>query len=112
MPGAGDLRDRITFEARGEDDNGDPLGPWEARFTVWAQLVWLRGSETVMQQRLEGRQPVAIMIRASSSAQAVGVGWRAVNSRDGRQKFNITAVSPANTPGFLNVLAVMGGATG
>lgn len=112
MPGAGDLRDRITFEARGEDANGDPLGPWAPQFTVWAQLVWLRGSEAALQQRLEGKQPVAIVVRSSSSTRAINTAWRAVNARDPEQKFNLTSVSPAKEAGFLDILAVMGGATG
>lgn len=112
MPEAGDLRDRITFEARGEDANGDPLGPWAPRFTVWAQMVWLRGSEAALQQRLEGKQPVAIVVRASSQTRGITTAWRAVNARNADQKFNITSVSPAKEPGFIDVLAVMGGATG
>ena len=112
MPGAGALDQRITFEARTEDANGDPLGPWAPQFTAWAQLVWLRGSEAALQQRLEGRQPVAIVVRSSSSTRAINTAWRAVNARDPDQRFNITAVSPAKEQGFIDVLATMGGATG
>lgn len=112
MPGAGALDQRITFEARTEDANGDPLGPWAPQFTVWAQLVWLRGSEGALQQRLEGKQPVAIVVRSSSSTRAINTAWRAVNAREPEQKFNITAVSPAKEQGFIDVLATMGGATG
>ncbi len=112
MPGAGDLRDRVTFEARGEDANGDPLGAWAPQFTVWAQMVWLRGSEAALQQRLEGRQPVAIVVRTSSQTRGITTAWRAVNARNAEQRFNITAVSPAKEPGFIDVLATMGGATG
>lgn len=112
MPGAGDLRDRITFQARTDDPNGDPLGPWADQFTVWAQMVWLRGSESALQQRLEGKQPVAIVVRSSSSTRAINTSWRAVNARDPEQAFNITAVSPAKERGFIDVLATMGGATG
>lgn len=112
MPGAGALDQRITFQARGVDDNGDPLGPWEDRFTVWAHLVWLRGSEAALQQRLEGKQPVAIVVRSSSQTRGITTAWRAVNARNADQKFNLTSVSPAKEPGFIDVLATMGGATG
>jgi len=110
--GAGDLRDRILFQVRGEDDNGDPLGGWDDRFTRWAKVVWLRGTESVMASRLEGRQPVVITVRACSQTRLITSAWRAVNARDDKQEFNITAVSPAKEPGFIDVLAVMGGATG
>jgi head-tail adaptor len=112
MPGAGALKDRITFEARGLDANGDPLGAWETKFTVWAQLVWLRGSESALQQRLESKQPVAIVVRTSTQAREIDTSWRAVNARNAAQRFNITAVSPSKEPGFIDILAVMGGATG
>ena len=112
MIGAGELRDRITFERRGLDENQDPLGPWEEVLTVWARLVWLRGGEGVQAQRLEGKQPVVITIRASSDSRAINTGWRAVDARNADHRFNITAVSPAREAGFLDILAVMGGATG
>ena len=112
MPGAGALDHRITFQERGEDANGDPQGAWEDRFTVWAKMVWLRGGEKVLQMRLEKQQPVAIVVRSSSSTRAINTAWRAVNARDPDQRFNITAVSPAKEQGFIDVLATMGGATG
>ena len=112
MPGAGDLRERITFQSRGTDANGDPLGAWGDVCTVWAQLKWLRGSEAALSQRLEGRQPVAIVIRDSSQSRPITSAWRAVNARNADQVFNITAVSPSPDRGFIDVLATMGGATG
>lgn len=112
MLGAGDLRDRITFQKRGEDENGDPLGGWDDQFTRSARLTWLRGSEGVMASRLEGKQPVVITVRACSQTRLIDGSWRAVNARDDRQKFNITAASPAKERGFIDILAVMGGATG
>lgn len=111
MPGAGALRDRIRFDHRGTDANGDPIGAWVEGFTVWAQLLWLRGSETAIAQRLEGRQPVAIVVRTSSQARTITQAFRAVNVRTGAE-FNITSVSPAKEPGFIDILAVAGGAPG
>lgn len=112
MPGAGDLRDRLSFQKRAADANGDPLGAWTDQFTVSAQIVWLRGSEPVLQQRLEGKQPVAFVVRTSSQARQIDTSWRAVNARNTDQVFNITAVSPNKDRGFLDILAVKGGATG
>lgn len=112
MPGAGELKDKITFQSRGEDANGDALGEWESQITVRAQLKWLRGSEAALSQRLEGRQPVAIVVRDSSQSRPITSAWRAVNARNADQVFNITAVSPSPESGFIDVLATMGGATG
>jgi head-tail adaptor len=112
MIGAGDLRDRITFEARALDANGDALGTFEPQFTVWAHLRWLRGSEAALQQRLEGRQPVALVIRDSAQARQITTAWRALNARVEGQAFNITSVSPAQERGFIDILATTGGPTG
>lgn len=112
MLGASDLDFRIRFQGRGEDDNGEPLAAWEDRFTRWAKITWLRGSESVMASRLEGRQPVVITVRACSQTRLIDGAWRAVNARNDKQKFNITAASPAKERGFIDILAVMGGATG
>lgn len=112
MPGAGDLRERIAFESRSLDDNGDPLGPFVRQFEVAAQLVWLRGGEKVLQMRLEKQQPVAIVVRDSTQTREITTAWRAVNARCPGQQFNITAASPSKERGFIDVLATMGGATG
>lgn len=112
MIGAGDLRDRIKFERRGLDSNGDALGPWEEAFSVAAQIIWLRGSEGALQMRMEGKQPVVMVVRSSAMTRDIKTSWRAENARDASQKFNITAVSPSKQSGFIDVLATMGGATG
>lgn len=80
--------------------------------TVAAQLIWLRGSETAQQSRIEGVQPVAIVIRDSAAAREISTAWRVRNARELTQEFNITAVAPAKEPGFLDLLATLGGATG
>lgn len=112
MPGAGDLRDRLIFQKRGDDPNGDPLGAWEDQFSRPCQLVWLRGGEQVLQQRIEGRQPVAVICRKDSSTRLITTGWRAVHSRNADQVFNITAAAPHKDLGFFDLQAVVGGASG
>lgn len=111
MASAGKMRDRIRFDQRGLDANQVRLGPWEEGFTVWAETTWLRGGEDVMAQRLEGKQPVAFSIRDSTQARTITAGHRAVDTRTERT-FNVTAASPSRTPGFIDVLAVSGGAAG
>lgn len=88
------------------------MGDWENQFTYAAQVIWLRGSEGALQQRLEGRQPVVIVVRASAQTRRITTAWRAKNAHHTDQVFNITAVSPSKQPGFIDVLAVVGGATG
>lgn len=112
MPGAGELRDRWTFQQRGLDANGDRRGAWEDGFTVWTKTTWLRGGESVMQDRLTGKQPVVLTIRDSRQAREIGSGWRAVDSRTEGRVANVTSVSPARDRGFLDVLATIGEAEG
>ena len=116
MPGAGDLRNRIRFETRSTDANGDALGSWTEVCTVWAQVKWLRGSESAVNSRLEGRKPAVLVIRSSSQSRAFTEGLRAVavSGQDviPGQTFNLTAVTPAKESGFIDVMGVVGGATG
>lgn len=116
MARAGDLDARVRFDSRAADANGDPLGAWTERFTVWAKVDYQRGSETAVSNRLEGRQPVTIMVRDSASARTITTGFRAVIV-SGRgviagQELNITAVAPAREPGFWHLMATAGTATG
>lgn len=111
MSSAGKMRDRIRFDQRALDANQVRQGPWEEGFTVWAETTWLRGGEGVVAQRLEGKQPVAFSIRDSAQARTITTGFRAVDSRT-QQVFDVTAASPSREPGFIDVLAVSGGAAG
>ena len=105
MPGAGLLKDRITFQRRALDVNGDRLGAWEDDFTVAAQITWLRGSQPVMEQRLQGVQPAVLTVRSETRTRALVTPWRAVNARRIGQVFEIKSVAPARDAGFLDLLA-------
>lgn len=105
MPGAGALRDRYTFQKRGPDANGDPLGDWADQFTISAGTIYLKGSEPVMEQRLQGVQPVVLTVRDETRTRLITTAWRAVNARDTSLKYDIKGNSPAKDTGFRDVLA-------
>lgn len=107
MPGAGQLKDRISFSQRAPDANGVRLGEWGAPLTVWAQLTWLRGGEGVLDQRLAGRQPVVITIREFAAVRSIDNSWRAVNARNLTQVFDIKSAAPSREAGFIDILAEM-----
>lgn len=109
--GAGDLKDRVRFDSRALDANGDPIGAFVPGFTVWAKIDYLRGSEVAIQQRLEKRQPVSVTVRDSTQARTINPAMQMVNTRTG-EAFNVTSSVPAKDAGFRNILAVSGGATG
>ena len=107
MPAAGQLRDRVTFQARQKIDDGcgNPVsGPWEDRFTVAANIAPARGREEVLAQRLQDVRPVEITIRWSSQSQQVQPDWRAVNARAPAQIFNIHDIRDPDGKRMWNVL--------
>ena len=61
-----------------ETDMGGVIEGWEDRFTLWAHLRYLRGSEAVMQARLVSKAPVIITVRRSAQSEGITSEWRAV----------------------------------
>jgi hypothetical protein len=110
---AGDLRERVRFERRGLDANGDALGPFAELFTRAASIIYMRGSETVMAQRLEGQQPVIVTVVNSRQIREVTTADRLVNARDGTV-YDIKAVPRDPRPLLVELLAVnkVGGTPG
>lgn len=111
MASAGQLKDKLSFQRRGNDANGDPLGDWEEVFTRQAYLFWRKGTEPVLAQRLEGQAPVEITIREDSSTRQITSAWRAVGVYGfiADKVFELTSPpAPAKTPRFLEILAVVG----
>lgn len=92
---AGEFPERIRFEQRAEDANGDRLGAWEQdpALETAAGYTWLRGGETVMQSRLSGVQPVVIRVRTSAVLRAVTTDFRVVDLNTD-QTFNIRSKIP------------------
>jgi SPP1 family predicted phage head-tail adaptor len=106
---AGALRERLTFQARTLDANGDPLGEWAEQFTVSASAKPLVGGEDVMAARLTGKQPYLFTVRASSQSARITTDWRFMW---GGVAFNIRACTlNAKRDGY-DILADSGGASG
>ena len=63
------------FEER--DADGMLVQSWLLRFTLAAHVLYLRGSEAVMQARLQSKNPAIITVRKSSQARAITSEWRA-----------------------------------
>lgn len=82
---AGELRDRVAFEQRvDEDDNaGNTQGAFEHRFDVAAAIVGKFGGEAVVAARLEGREPATITVRYSPVTATVTPEWRIRDTRTG-----------------------------
>lgn len=121
MP-AGRLRERISLQRRGapggsgsgsegNDGFGNSEGGWAEVFQCAAQFVPIKGREEVLAQRLQGLQPLAIVIRNSAQARAVTPDWRAVDLRSGRV-YAVVSVQANERRSLLDLLCEGGGADG
>lgn len=110
---AGNLDQRWQFQKRTSTDDGygNKLAAWAAQFTVWASREDLRGGETVMASRLEGRQPCLIRVRASSQSRTITPDWRAVNLATG-EAVNVRTATQTPDRRFMELLCEAGVADG
>lgn len=102
---AGELRDRITLQHQALDDNGDALGDWATRFSRATKIVNLRGGESVQQQRLQGNQPVVLVVRACPDTRTIDNSFRAINHRT-RQIYELSAASETQDRVWVEILGV------
>ena len=112
---AGQLRVRVRFDMLVEtpDPAGGSSKVWEEQFTHWAAIKPLRGGEDVQAQRLQGLQPVLIVVRKDSQTKAIEPSWRAVELLSGvaiRYYALKTAEDMERQNRFITMLAVSGAA--
>ena len=86
MPGAGDLRHRVAFDARVETDDGagNTRGAWDEQFTRPAAFIYAGGSESAMAARLEGRGVLKVRLRSCSQTRTIRQDWRMRDVRSGQ----------------------------
>lgn len=91
MSGAGSLKERVAFDLRTEDnpdspvDFGNVVSVWDEQFICAAEYIHLRGSETVMAGRLQGRHVQVVRVWASAVTRAVETDWRVRDVRTGEE---------------------------
>lgn len=82
--GAGDFRSTVRLEKRAastDQFDNETTGDWEAQFTRRAYIGPMKGGETVIAQRLEGRQPAVIVLRHDAETKTITNDWRAIEIR-------------------------------
>ena len=124
--GAGALRNRVTFQRRGDltDEYGvvsPGAGPWADVYTCAARLQPKFGGdvESFAASRLSSKQPYNLTVRNCAAARAVRTDWRVVDARVGVDQngaaprvFNIaTIVDPDERGQWLEMLVVEGEAS-
>ncbi|MFI0844429.1 head-tail adaptor protein [Mesorhizobium sp. IMUNJ 23232] len=110
---AGDKNDRIAFECRGKatgPDSGNSEGEFAEQFTLWARMIFLRGSESVIASRLQGRQPVIFTVEANSLTRQITNEWQARDKRTGIA-YAILGVSPSEDRADFDILGESGRAS-
>lgn len=82
---AGDLRFRVRFDKQTEteDPYGGVVSSWTEQFTRWAKIKPMMGGEGVQAERLQGTQPVLLIVRRDSSTKLIDSSWRAVQMLNG-----------------------------
>lgn len=107
--GAGDLYYRVAFDKRAEVDDGygNTQSDWVEQFQCRAAYRHLRGGESVMAGRLQGRHSQVIIVRASSQTRQVSTDWRVRDVRDGTV-FNIRDVTVETDRMFISFLCERG----
>lgn len=85
MTVAGELKERLRFESPTpfDDGAGNTTYGWTKEFTLWAKVQPLRGGEQVLADRLQGTQPVVIIVRRQWESLQILPDWRAVDDRSG-----------------------------
>lgn len=115
MPGPGDLRERVRFQRPTPDEFGEAVGPWVDAFpNPWsADILFLRGTETVMAQRLNGVRPGVITVRDCSEMRQVTNAWRVIDVRTAT-RFDVISPPTFNKESrrYLDILVEAGRAEG
>lgn len=100
------LSNRVTFRSpvQSRDEDGQIVQGWRDEFTVWAHVLYKRGTEAYEQARMLSQRPVVFTIRASSQARRITSEWRAL--MDGRAYDIREDPTPTPDRAFLQMLAM------
>ena len=103
------LIEAIAFDAPTPlpDGQGGVNEGWTETHVCRANFRYLRGSETVLQSRLSGKQPVVVTIRECAAARAIGTGWRMRDTRRG-DEYNIRSIVPSDNRLYLELMCERG----
>lgn len=79
------LYEHVAFDERQQvsDGHGNDEGEFVEAFQCRAGFTYLRGSESVIAARLEGRQPIVVRVRRNSQTLQIDHDWRMRNLRAG-----------------------------
>lgn len=105
--GSLDYRAEFALRETIDDDMGGTRDEWVVQFIDHVSVKHLRGGESVMQARLESRNPVIVTIRNSARARQITSEWQVtLRDRTGITKFYAIKEDPRPSEGsaFLEML--------
>ena len=113
MTTTGNLDHRAVFQrpVAGRDEDGQIVQGWQDVLTEMAAVLYLRGTESVMQARMQSRSPAILTIRGSSLSRQITSEWRVVvRDRSGTERlFEIKEdPRPVERGSFLEMLVESG----
>jgi head-tail adaptor len=108
--GAGQLDKRVTFlsPVEADDGHGGTVLSWKPQFDEPARLIPKIGSEEVIAQRMQGKQPYILRVRSSTRTRAIGTDWRAINARTGAHYAIKSSTNLDERGAYLDFLVVEG----
>lgn len=108
--GGGRLIESVAFDKRAtvSDGYGNTEGDFVQQFQCRAGFVWLRGGESVIAARMEGKQPLVVMVRRQPNTELIRPDWRMRDLRDGDKVYAVHAVAESDDRGYLDVLVEAG----
>lgn len=115
------LIEHVAFDGRQEVDDGmgNFVGKFVEALQCRAAFVYLRGTETVIAARLEGRQPIVVRVRRSSKTNQIDHDWQMRDLRDGAWDgdrwtgpvFAVRSIIPTEDRLYLDIAVERGVAT-
>jgi head-tail adaptor len=107
--GAGQLKDRMSFQSRepASDAYGNRVGDFIERFQEAAKLVNLRGGETITAARLSAKSVVLMQVRASQQTAGITPDWRVVDTRRGTV-YNVREIHLDRTNALFEIMIETG----
>lgn len=104
--GAGKLVERVAFDRRCAVDDGfgnETSGDWVEQFQIQAAFIFMRGSETIVNGRLQNRAAMIVRVRACALTKDVDVEWQMRDVRRGTT-YNIRDITNDNSRAVLDLL--------
>ncbi|WP_176026517.1 phage head closure protein [Brucella intermedia] len=111
--GSGQLHYQVALLKREDVDDGmgNTVSDWVEQFQTRAEFIHLRGSETVMAGRLQGKHTQVIRVRNSSNTRLISTDWMLRDVRTGKS-FNIRDIEHEVNRQFIALTCESGVATG